>query len=82
MREILRQQQRECLEHITSTEATLRRLKKLVREQATYEPEAFEESANALLGELAYHGRRFAARMSIVVALRCGRVMGLPPKSE
>jgi hypothetical protein len=81
MNEILRQQN-ECLDHIASTEATLKRLKKLLREQASYEPAAFEESVNTLMGELIYHSRRFAARISIVAALRCGRVNGLPSESE
>jgi hypothetical protein len=81
MNEILRQQ-KECLDHLASAEAVLKRLKKLLRELGTYEPVAFEESVNRLMGEFMYHGRRFGARMSIVVALRCGRVKGLPSESE
>jgi hypothetical protein len=81
MKEVLRQR-KECLDHIATTESVLKRLKKLLREQASYEPEAFEESVNTLMGELIYHSRRFAARVSIVVALRCGRVKGLPSESE
>jgi hypothetical protein len=77
MNEILRQR-KEALEELGKHMATLTRLRKLLREQDTYEPAAFEESANTLMGELSYTARRFAARTSILVALRCGRVDGLP----
>jgi hypothetical protein len=81
MNEILRQR-KEALEELGKTTATLARLRKLLREQETYEPAAFEESANTLMGELSYTGRRFAARLSILVALRCGRVNGPQSESE
>lgn len=75
----IKRQRKEALEELGKTAATMARLRKLLREQETYEPAAFEESANTLMGELSYSGRRFAARISILVALRCGRVTGLQP---
>jgi hypothetical protein len=81
MNEIQRQR-KEALEEFGKTTATLARLRKLLREQETYEPAAFEESANTLMGELSYTFRRVAARVAILVALRCGRVKGLQSESE
>jgi cell division protein FtsB len=75
--ELIVQQQKEALEELARTTVTLARLRKLLREQHGYEPAALEESAKDLMGELSYAGRRFAARLSVLVALRCGRVNGL-----
>ena len=76
------QQRKEALEELGRTMATLVRIRKLLLEQDTYEAAAFEESAHTLLNQLSYTGRRFVARLAILVALRCGRVMGLPSESE
>ena len=81
-KELIVQQQREALEELAKTTGTLARLRKLLREQQGYEPAALEESARDLMGELSYAGRRFAARLSVLVALRCGRVKGVPSDSE
>jgi hypothetical protein len=76
------QQQREALEELGRTIVSLARLRKLIREQNSYEPAALEESATALIQELGYTAPRFTARLSILVALRCGRVEGLQSESE
>ena len=76
--ELIVQQQKEALEELARTMVTLARLRKLLREQHGYDPAALEECAKGLMGELSYTGRRFAARLSVLVALRCGRVNGLP----
>ena len=77
-KELIVQQQTEALEELAKTTVTLARLRKLLREQHSYEPAALEESARELMGEFIYAGRRFAARLSVLVALRCGRVKGVP----
>jgi hypothetical protein len=59
-RQEIQRQQKEA-EELGKTPVTLARLRKLLREQGTYEAAAFEESANTLMGELSYTGRRFAA---------------------
>lgn len=81
MNEIQRQR-KEALEELGKTTAILARLRVLLREQDTYEPAAFEESVNELMGELSYTARRFTARTAILVALRCGRVEGLQSESD
>jgi hypothetical protein len=81
MNEIQRQR-REALEELGKTTATLARLRKLLREQDSYEAAAFEQSADSLMKELSYTGRRFTARVAVLVSLRCGRVTGQPSESE
>ena len=81
MSEDLRQQ-KEALDELRKLWLVLFRLKRLLREQATYEGPALEESANSILGELAYHFRRVAVRTSILVALRNGRVHGIQPDQK
>jgi len=81
-KELIVQQQREALEELARTMVTLARLRKLLREQHGYEATALEDSARDLMGELSYTGRRFAARLSVLVALRCGRVKGVQSDSE
>lgn len=76
-KELIAQQQREALEELAKTTVTLARLRRLLREQQSFEPAAFEESARDLMGKLSYTGSRFAARISVPVALRCGRVKGV-----
>jgi hypothetical protein len=76
-KELIVQQQREALEELARTTVTLARLRKLLREQHGYEPAALEQSTRDLMEELSYTGRRFAARLSVLVALRCGRVEGV-----
>jgi hypothetical protein len=76
-KELIVQQQREALEELAKTTVTLARLRKLLREQQSFEPAALEESVRDLMGELGYTGSRFAARLSALVALRCGRVKGV-----
>jgi len=77
-KELIVQQQREALEELAKTTVTLARLRKLLREQQSFEPAALEESVRDLMGAFGYSGSRFAARLSVLVALRCGRVKGLP----
>jgi len=81
-KELVIQQRKEALEELGKTTATLARLQKLLREQETYEPAAFEQSANTLMEALSYTGRRFTAQVAILVALRCGRVKGVLPDSD
>lgn len=81
-KELIIQQQKEALEELGRTTVTLARLRKLIREQNTYEPTALEQSVTSLMGELSYTAPRFTARLSILVALRCGRVSGLQYESE
>jgi hypothetical protein len=76
-KELIVQQQKEALEELAKTTVTLARLRKLVREQGSYEPAAFEESVKDLFEKLVYTNRAFAARLSVLVALRCGRVKGV-----
>lgn len=76
-KELIMQQQKEALEELAKTTVALVRLRKLIREQDSYEPAAFEESAKALMGTLGERGRRFVAHLSILIALRCGRVKGV-----
>lgn len=81
-KELIIQQQKEALEELGRTTVTLARLRKLLRDQHDCEPAAFEASAKDLMGELSYTGRRFAARLSVLVALRCGRVNGVQSESD
>lgn len=81
MNEIERQR-KEALEALGTSSVLLARLRKLLREQDTYAPAAFEESANALMWDLGSARRKLMARMSGLVALRCGRAKGLRPDSE
>ncbi len=76
-KELIVQQKAEALHELARTTVALARLRRLIREQESYEPAAFEESAKALMGTLGERGRRFAAHVSILVALRCGRVKGV-----
>lgn len=77
MKELISQQKAEALEDLARTTVVLARLRKLIREQDSYEPAAFEESAKSLMEALGDRGRRFAAHVSILVALRCERVKGV-----
>jgi len=72
----IRRQRKEALEALGNVTAVLARCRKLLKEQDTYIPAAFEESANTLMRELNHAERRFFGRMSILVAMRCGRVGG------
>jgi hypothetical protein len=81
MNEALRQQ-KEALDELRKLWLVLIRLKRLLREEATYSGPALEESANSILGEVSHHLRRVAARTSILVALRNGRVYGIKPEQE
>jgi hypothetical protein len=76
-KELVIQQRKEALEELAKTTVTLARLRKLIRQQDSYEAAAFEQSAKDLLEKLAYTGRAFGARLSVLVALRCGRVKGV-----
>jgi hypothetical protein len=76
-KELVIQQQKQALEELGKTTVTLARLRKLVREQGSYEPAAFEESVKVLMEKLGYTGRRFSANIAVLVALRCGRVEGV-----
>jgi len=76
-KELIAQQQKEALEELGRTTVTLARLRKLIREQDSYEAAAFEESVKVLMEALSDRGRRFGSRVSILVALRCGRVKGV-----
>jgi hypothetical protein len=76
-KELVIQQQKQALEELGKTTVTLARLRKLVREQSSYEPAAFEESVKVLMEKLGYTGRRFSANIAVLVALRCGRVKGV-----
>ncbi len=76
-KELVIQQQKQALEELGKTTVTLARLRKLVREQDSYEPAAFEESVKVLMEKLGYTGRRFSANIAVLVALRCGRVKGV-----
>ncbi len=76
MKEI-RRPRKEALEALSKTTVILARLRKLLREQDTYTPEAFEQSVDDLMNQLTYTSRRFSARISVLVASRCGRVRGL-----
>jgi hypothetical protein len=76
-KELVIQQQKQALEELGKTTVTLARLRKLVREQGSYESAAFEESVKALIEKLGYTGRRFSANIAVLVALRCGRVEGV-----
>jgi hypothetical protein len=76
-KELIVRQQKEALEELSKTAVALARLRKLIREQNSYEPAAFEESLKVLMGTLSDRSRRFATHLSILVALRCGRVKGV-----
>jgi hypothetical protein len=73
MNEIVRQRE-EALEALRKTATTVVRLRKLLREQDTYTPEALEQSVDDLMNEFFYTGRRLSARISVLVSLRCGRL--------
>jgi hypothetical protein len=73
MSEIMRQRE-EVLATLRKTAATVVRLRKLLREQDTYTPEALEQSVDDLMNEFFYTGRRLSARISVRVSLRCGRL--------
>jgi hypothetical protein len=73
--ELRRQQRKEALEELQRHWLVLRRLKKLLLEEESYEPAALEESANTIIGELVYHGRRMAARLNLLVCIRNGRIV-------
>ena len=72
----IRRQRKEALAALSKTTVVMARFRKLLKEQDTYIPAAFEESANTLMRELNHAERRFFGRMSILVAMRCGRVEG------
>jgi hypothetical protein len=55
-KELIIQQQKEVLEELGKTTVTLARLRKLIREQHSYEPAAFEESVKVLMGKLSHTG--------------------------
>lgn len=76
-KELIVQQKAEALQELARTTVALARLRKLIREQDSYEPAAFEESVKVLMATLGDRGRRFGAHVSILVALRCGRVKGV-----
>jgi hypothetical protein len=76
-KELIVQQRKEALEELAKTTVTLARLRKLIREQDSYEAAALELSAKDLLEKLVYTNRAFVARLSVLVALRCGRVKGV-----
>jgi hypothetical protein len=69
MSEIMRQRE-EALAALRRTAATVVRLRKLLREQDTYTPEALEQSVDDLMNEFFYTGRRLSARISVLVSLR------------
>ena len=69
MNEIERQRG-EALAALRKTAKTVVRLRKLLREQDTYAPEAFEQSVDDLISEFFYTGRRLSARLSVLVSLR------------
>jgi hypothetical protein len=81
MNEIMRQR-KEALEALNESRTILARLRKLLREQESYAPGAFEESVNGLMWELGSTRHKLMARMSVLVALRYGRVKGPRPDSE
>ena len=76
-KELIVQQRKEALEELAKTTVSLARLRKLIREHDSYEAAAFEQSVKALMATLGDRGRRFGAHVSILVALRCGRVKGV-----
>jgi hypothetical protein len=73
MSEIMRQRE-EALAALRKTAATVVRLRKLLREQDTYTPEALEKSVDDLMSEFFYAGRRLSACLSVFVSLRSGRL--------
>jgi hypothetical protein len=73
MSEMMRQRE-EALAALRKTATIVVRLRKLIREQDTYTPEALEQSVDDLMGEFFYRGRRLSARLSVLVSLRCGRL--------
>jgi hypothetical protein len=75
-------QQKEAHDALNVSRAILARVRKLMREQESYAPAAFEESVNGLMWELGCARRQLMARMSALVALRYGRAKGLRPDSE
>ena len=81
-KELIIQEQKQALEELTRTAVALARLRKLVREQGTYEPAAFEESLKVLMGKVSDTGRKFSAHVSILLALRNGRVKGVESDSD
>lgn len=76
-KELIGQQKAQALEDLARITVTLARLRKLIREQESYEAAAFEESAKALMGKFSHATPKFVAHISILVALRCGRVKGV-----
>lgn len=60
----------EALAALRKTATIVVRLRKLLREQDTYTPEALEQSADDLMKEFSYAGRKLSARMSVLVSLR------------
>ena len=78
--DLIKQQRKEALEELQRHGRTLFRLKRLIRDQNTYEPEALGMSLEAILNELSYTCRRMLARCNMIVVIRQGRLDGLPPE--
>jgi hypothetical protein len=76
-KELIGQQKSQALEDLAQITVALARLRKLIREQESYEAAAFEESVKVLMGKFSNTARKFVAHISILVALRCGRVRGV-----
>lgn len=65
--------QRQCEEGLAALRTaatTLVRVRKLLREQDTYTPEALERSVDDLMKEFFCSGRRLLARMTVLASLR------------
>lgn len=76
-KELIGQQKSQALEDLAQITVALARLRKLIREQESYEAAAFEESVKVLMGKFSHTARKFVTHISILVALRCGRVKGV-----
>jgi hypothetical protein len=76
-KELISQQKAQALEDLALIMVALARLRKLIREQESYEGAAFEESVKVLMGKFSHTARKFVAHISILVALRGGRVKGV-----
>jgi hypothetical protein len=81
MNEIERQQ-KEAVEALNVSRTILARVRRLLREQESYSPAAYEESVNCLMSELGCARRQLTTRMSALVALHYGGVKGQRPDSE
>lgn len=77
---LIEQQRKEALLELKRHWRTLFRLRTLIRDHRTYEPEALGVSLEAILNELSYTCRRMLARCNMIVVLRQGRIDGLPPE--